>query len=65
MVLKIENVLIVELKNHGIVICCGWNSNGIGKIKGFKILEILIVAHGGSKNDTIITVEQKFQDKLF
>lgn len=53
------------VKINGIVICCGWNSNGIGKNKGFKILEILIIAHGGNKNDTIVTVEQKFQDKLF
>ena len=47
-------------KSNGIVISFGWNTNGIGKTKGFEILEILIVAHGGQHNDTICTVERKF-----
>ena len=46
-------------KPGGIVISFGWNSNGIGKTKGFDIIEILIVAHGGSHNDTICVVERK------
>ncbi len=40
-----------------VVISCGWNSGGIGKTKGFKIDEILLVPHGGWHNDTIVTVE--------
>lgn len=47
------------LKPNGIVISFGWNSNGIGKTKGFEIVEILMVAHGGNHNDTICTVEIK------
>ena len=43
----------------GNAICCGWNSMGLGKSRGFKMLEVLLVPHGGSKNDTIITVESK------
>ena len=39
------------------VISCGWNSGGIGKCNGFTIEEILLVAHGGMHNDTIITVD--------
>jgi len=49
------------VKNQGIVMCFGWNSNGIGKDRGFEMLEILLVAHGGSHNDTIVTVERKIQ----
>lgn len=49
------------IKPGGIVISFGWNTNGIGKTKGFEILEILIVAHGGQHNDTICTVERKEQ----
>ena len=37
----------------------GWNSGGIGKTKGFEIVEILMVAHGGWHNDTIVTIEKK------
>lgn len=49
------------VKNNGIVITCGWNSGGIGKKYGFQIIEILLVAHGGWHNDTIVTVEKKIK----
>lgn len=49
----------------GIVISFGWNSGGFGKGLGFEIVEILLVAHGGSHNDTIVTVERKFLTDLF
>lgn len=41
------------------VIYFGWNSNAFGKKRGFEIIEILLVAHGGNRNDTIVTVEKK------
>ena len=47
------------LKPGGICLCFGWNSNGVGKKRGFEMIEICIVAHGGSKNDTICTAEIK------
>lgn len=47
------------LKPGGICISFGWNTNGVGKTRGFEILEILLCAHGGHHNDTIITVERK------
>lgn len=47
------------IRPQGIVITCGWNSGGIGKSLGFKQIEILLVAHGGWHNDTIVTVERK------
>lgn len=47
------------LKVNGVCLCFGWNSNGIGKNRGFTMTDILIVAHGGSKNDTICTREIK------
>jgi len=47
------------LKNNGIAITFGWNSGGIGKKYNMEIKEILMVAHGGWHNDTIVTVETK------
>jgi hypothetical protein len=47
------------IKPEGIAMCFGWNSSGIGKTRGFELIEILLVAHGGSHNDTICTVERK------
>ncbi len=49
------------VKPGGTVITCGWCSNGIGKTNGFEIVEILMVAHGGWHNETIITVEKKMR----
>ena len=43
----------------GIAINCGWNTNGLGKNRGFELIELLVVPHGGSKNDTLVTVEIK------
>ncbi len=47
------------IKPSGKVTCFGWSSNGLGKGRGFEMQRILLVAHGGSKNDTICTVETK------
>lgn len=46
-------------KRGGRVICFGWNSNGVGRGRDFTMERIMLVAHGGSQNDTIITVERK------
>ena len=56
-----KNEITRILKSNGLVICFGWNSMGLGKNRGFKMLEILLVPHGGSKNDTIVTVEKKIK----
>lgn len=56
---------ISRITKHGSkVITFGWNSGGIGKTKGFEIIEILIVAHGGWHNDTICTVETKNETQI-
>lgn len=47
------------LKPCGYVVCCGWNSNGLGINRGFEMLRCLIVNHGGGHNDTLVTLEQK------
>lgn len=52
------------LKLNGRVICCGWNTNGLGKGRGFEMTEILIVSHGGSKNDTLCTLEYKVCEQM-
>lgn len=49
------------LKVGGIALICGWSTNGIGINRHFKMREILIVPHDDSKNDTLVTIEQKMQ----
>ena len=47
---------IVEPGGHAISFC--WDSTGIGKNRGFEIVEVLLVCHGACHNDTIITVDR-------
>lgn len=56
---SLKNEAMRILKNNGTVICFGWNSMGLGINRGFRMIEILMVSHGGSKNDTLVTVENK------
>jgi hypothetical protein len=41
------------------VISFVWNTVGMGIKRGFEQVEILIVCHGGNRNDTLCTVERK------
>ena len=55
---KLDKILIPG----GIAICCGWNSMGFGKTRGYKLIEVMLVPHGGAHNDTIVTVEMKKEE---
>lgn len=61
---NVKDRIAPKIQVGGYAICFGWNSIGFGKNLGFERLEILMVCHGGHHNDTIVTVERKFQDKL-
>ena len=50
------------VKPNGKVIRFGWSSGGIGKTLGFDLVEVMLVPHGGVRNDTIVTVEHKRSD---
>jgi len=56
---KVKSALCEKIEQGGYAISFGWNTNGFGKARGFDIIEIMTVAHGGSKNDTVVTVEVK------
>jgi hypothetical protein len=47
------------VKSGGMAISFCWDSTGIGKKRGFEIVEIMLLCHGACHNDTIITVEKK------
>lgn len=49
---------------HGYVISFGYNSNGMGRARGFELVEVLLIPHGGNHHDTIVTVEKKVQHRL-
>lgn len=56
---KVRDKIASHIEIDGYVISFGWNSSGFGKKRGFEIIEILLMCHGGVRNDTIATVEQK------
>jgi hypothetical protein len=59
-VLMCKDEIARIVRPGGKVICFGWNSNGLGMKRGFKLVRGLLLAHGGShQHDTIITVEVK------
>ena len=53
------NPIADNIKIGGYAISFGWDSTGFGKKRGFELVEVLLVAHGGRHNDTIVTVEKK------
>lgn len=55
----VKDAIDYSLKDGGIVLSFGWNSGGMGVCRGYKILEILLVSHGGAHNDTICIAEVK------
>lgn len=60
---SIKDEIARVLKPGGKVICFGWNSMGCGMKRSFVMHRILLVPHGGVKNDTICTVETKINMK--
>lgn len=56
---NVKELIAPKIKNGGIAISFGWNSQGFGKKLGFELIEVLLVPHGASHNDTIVTVERK------
>lgn len=54
-----KNEVARVLKQGGKAICFGWNSMGLGINRGFEMTRVLMVPHGGTRNDTICTVEVK------
>ncbi len=56
---NMKNEIARITKSGAYVITFCWNSNGIGKTNGFELVEVLLVPHGGSHNDTICVVERK------
>ena len=64
----VKNELSPKIIKGGYIISFGYNSVGFGKKRGFEIIEILLISHGGNRNDTIVTVEERInqvQESLF
>ena len=56
---RVRDAVMPILRPDGIVLSFGWNTVGMGKKRGFEIVEILLVCHGGAHNDTICMAEKR------
>lgn len=56
---RVRDAIDALIVPGGMVLSFGWSSNGMGKTRGYEIIEILLVAHGGAHNDTICLAERK------
>jgi DNA modification methylase len=60
----IRNELSKILKMNGYVLSFGYDSVGMGKNRGFELIKICLVCHGGDHNDTICIIEKKTNNLL-
>lgn len=56
---KVRDKIRDLVRPGGHAISFGWNTVGMGIKRGFEQVEILIVCHGGNRNDTLCTVERR------
>ena len=56
---RVRDALVPILTPEATVLSFGWNSVGMGKERGFEIVELLLVCHGGAHNDTICIAERR------
>lgn len=61
---RVRDALDTIIIPGGIVLSFGWSSNGMGVTRGYELLGVLLVAHGGAHNDTICIAERKSPSNL-
>jgi len=50
------------LKVGGIAMSFCWDSTGMGKGRGFEIVQVKLLCHGACHNDTIVTIERRIAE---
>lgn len=56
---RVRDAAMRVLADDAIVLSFGWNSVGMGGGRGFDLVEVLMVCHGGAHNDTICLAERR------
>ncbi len=59
---RVRDALMPILAPGAIVLSFGWNSAGMGKSRGFELVEQMNVCHGGAHNDTICIAETRIAE---
>ncbi len=58
--LKDELVRIVPI--NGVIVTFGYHSISMGAIRGFELIRVCLICHGGAQHDTIAIVEKKTKE---
>ena len=61
---RVKDACMSILTDDATILTFAWNSTGMGKKRGFAIEDILLVCHGGARNDTICVAEKRTQIRL-
>lgn len=61
---RVRDALMPVLTPNAVVLSFGWNTVGMGIKRGFEIIEIMLVCHGGAHNDTICLAERRIDAEL-
>lgn len=56
---RVRDALDPLVRPGGMVLSFGWNTVGMGKKRGYELIEVMLVCHGGAHNDTICLAERK------
>lgn len=56
---RVRDALDPVIIKGGVVLSFGWNSVGMGKKRGYELIEVMMCCHGGAHNDTICIAERK------
>lgn len=48
-----------KIKKGGYMFCLGWDGNGAANREKFNLIEVVVCAHGQTRNATIMTIDQK------
>jgi hypothetical protein len=56
---RVRDAAVPILSPDAVVLSFGWNSVGMGKGRGFEIVEIMLCCHGGAHNDTVCVAERR------
>lgn len=56
---RVRNAIDKIVSPGGVVLSFGWQSVGMGINRGYELIEVMMVAHGGGHNDTLCIAERK------
>lgn len=56
---RVRDALDAIIAPGGVVLSFGWQSAGMGVRRGYELIDLLLVNHGGGHNDTICIAERK------